>query len=163
MSAHPCSAELVCVDPKRVHEIWPNVAPLLRRAIARTGLSAFADIERDILRGHALLWLAISGEGGAAAIDAVASTSLEQADAGKVCVITACAGAHMRRWLPLIAHIEAYAKAEGCRYVRIFGRTGWLRVLDEYRVTGVVLDKQLSGGTSIRAASRRRRDGIEAA
>jgi hypothetical protein len=145
-----CSAELACVDPKRVHEIWPHVAPLLRKATARTGLSAFADIERDILNGNALLWLAISDEGGAAAIDAAASTSLQQTDSGKVCVITACAGANRTRWLPLINHIEAYAKAEGCRCVRIFGRKGWLRVLAGYRETSVVLDKQLGGSTVAR-------------
>ena len=136
------SAELVCVDPKRVHEIWPNVAPLLRRAIASTGLSAFADIEHDILRGNALLWLAVVGEGGGARIDAVASTSLQQTDSGKVCIITACTGANMARWLPLINHIEAYAKDEGCRCVRIFGRKGWLRVLEGYRATSVVLDNE---------------------
>ena len=83
-----CLAELVCVDPHRIHEIWPHVAPLLRKAIARTGLSAFADIEQDILRGNALLWLAVSSERGAAAIDAVASTSLQQTDSGKACIIT---------------------------------------------------------------------------
>jgi hypothetical protein len=138
------SAELLCVDPKRIHEIWPHVAPLLRRAIARTGLSAFADIEQDILRGNALLWLAVGGEGGATAIEAAASTSLQQTDGGKVCIITACAGADMARWLPLINHIEAYAKEEGCRCVRIFGRKGWLRVLEGYRATSVVLDKQFN-------------------
>jgi hypothetical protein len=138
------SAELVCVDPKRVHDIWPHIAPLVRSAIARTGLSAFADIEQDILRGNALLWLAVGGEGGVAAIEAVASTSLQQTDSGKVCIITACAGANMARWLPLINHIEAYARAEGCRCVRIFGRKGWLRVLEGYRATSVVLDKHFN-------------------
>jgi hypothetical protein len=139
----PSSAELVCVDPKRVHEIWPHVAPLLRKAIARTGLSAFADIELEVLCGRALLWLAVSGEGGCAAIDAVASTSLQQTDAGKVCVITACAGNNMPRWLPLISRIEAYAREEGCTCIRIFGRKGWLRVLEGYREKHVILDKEL--------------------
>lgn len=143
MPAHPPSAALVCVDPKRVHAIWPHVAPQLRRAITRTGLSAFADIENEILRGNALLWLAVSSEGGAATIEAAASTSLQQTDTGKVCVITACAGANMVRWLPLINHIEAYAKNERCSCVRIFGRKGWLRVLDRYRDTNVILEKEL--------------------
>jgi hypothetical protein len=116
---------------------------LLRRAIARTGLSAFADIEQDILRANALLWLAV-GDERAAEIEAVASTSLQQADNGKVCIVTACAGANMARWLPLINHIEACAKEEGCRCVRIFGRKGWLRVLEGYRAMSVVLDKQVS-------------------
>jgi hypothetical protein len=137
------SAELVCVDPKQVHLLWPIVAPLLRKAIARTGLSAFREIERDILQGHALLWLAVSGEGSAAAIDAVASTSLQETDAGNVCVITACAGARMSRWLPLIEQIETYAKNEGCTCIRIFGRKGWLRALDGYRAKHIIMDKEI--------------------
>lgn len=137
------SAELVCVDPRRVHEIWPVIAPLLRTATARTGLSSFADIERDVLAGRALLWLAVSGEGSGLTIDAAASTSLQHTDTGKVCVITACAGANMSRWLPLISGIENYARDEGCRSVRIFGRKGWLRVLDGYRATHIILDREL--------------------
>ncbi len=136
--------ELVCADPKRVHEIWPLAAPLLHAAIARTGLSAFADLERDILRGDALLWLAVGGGEGAPMIEATASTSLQLTDAGKVCVITACSGKDMTRWLPLIAGIETYAKEEGCRRVRIFGRKGWLRVLDGYEEEHIVMDKELS-------------------
>lgn len=139
----PSSAELVCVDPKRVQEVWPHVAPLLRKAIARTGLSAFADIEREILCGRALLWLAVSGESSRVVIEAVASTSLQQTDRGKVCVITACAGARMSRWLPLISRIEAYAKEEDCACIRIFGRKGWLRVLEGYDTKHIILDKEL--------------------
>jgi hypothetical protein len=138
-------AKLMCVDPRLVHRIWPHVAPLLRRAIAKTGLSAFADIEREMLDGKALLWIATSGESGHLSIDAVASTILQQTDAGKVCVITACSGTRMACWLPLIANLEAYARDEGCRSIHIFGRLGWQRVLDGYRRTNVVLDKPLQG------------------
>lgn len=38
----------------------------------------------------------------------------------------------MKRWLPLIDQIEIYARAEGCRRVRIFGRKGWLRALEGF-------------------------------
>jgi hypothetical protein len=134
-----CSGKLICIDPKQVREFWPYASPLLRRATARTGLCAFGDIERDVLSGNALLWIAWSGSG----IEAVASTSLQQTDAGKVCVITACSGAHMARWLPLIRTVEAYAKEEGCGCVRIFGRKGWARVLDGYRQTHAIIDKRL--------------------
>src|SRR6266702_7601875 len=133
------SAQLVCVDPERVHEIWPSVAPLLKRAVARTGLAEFATIERDILEGPSLLWIAWNGEG----IEAAASTSLQQTDAGKVCVITACAGSGMTRWVSLIRGIEAYAQAEGSYCVRIFGRKGWGRVLDGYEQTHAIIDKRL--------------------
>ena len=137
--------ELICVDPKRVHEIWPLAEPLLRRAIARTGLSAFRDIEREILCGNALLWLAVEGERSKVAILAAASTRLQRTDTGKVCVITACAGKDMPRWLNLISRIEEFARAEGCNCVRIYGRKGWLRALEGYEQRYVVLDKELSG------------------
>lgn len=137
------STGLLCVDPKQVHLIWPLVAPLLNSAIVRTGLSAFACIERDILHGNALLWLAVSDDRSLATIEAAASTILQQTDRGKVCVITACSGREMARWLPLIAGIEDYARAEGCKCVRIFGRQGWRRILNGYRETNVVLDKRL--------------------
>jgi hypothetical protein len=115
----------------------------LLRAIRRTDLAGFAEVERDVLAGQALLWLALSGTRDDVKIDAVATTRLELTDAGKVCVITACEGKDMARWLPLIRGIEDYARAEGCRCVRIFGRKGWLRVLVGYRQTHVVIDKAL--------------------
>jgi hypothetical protein len=133
------STQLVCIDPGRVREIWPLVAPLIKRAIVRTGLSTFTMIERDILAGVSLLWVAWNGS----SIEAVASTSLQQTEAGKVCVVTACAGAGMTRWLTLIRGIEAYAAKEGCRCVRIFGRKGWARVLEGYEETHSIIDKRL--------------------
>jgi len=132
-------AQLVCVDPDHVHEIWPSVAPLLKQSIARTGLAEFATIERDILDGSSLLWIVWNGHD----IEAAASTSLQQTDAGKVCVITACAGTDMTRWVSLIRGIETYAQREGCRCVRIFGRKGWVRVLDGYEQTHAIIDKRL--------------------
>lgn len=134
------SAELVCVDPGRVHEFWPHVAPLLKAACVRTELSAFADIEADICSGRSLLWIAWNGQG----IDAAAATVLINTEIGKVCIITVCGGRAMRRWLPLIAEIENYARDEGCTRVRIFGRNGWLRVLEGFEERHIIMDKELS-------------------
>jgi hypothetical protein len=138
-SSTPLSAELVCVDPKRVGDFWPHVGPLLRAACRRTGLNAFADIEVDILSGRSLLWVAWNGK----AIEAAAATILINSEIGKVCIITACGGNDMPRWLPLIGKIEIYARAEGCTRVRIYGRRGWLRVLDGFEERHVIMDKEL--------------------
>ena len=135
----PSRAELVCVDPERVHEIWPHVSRLLKAACRRTELNAFADIEADILSGRSLLWLAWNGR----AIEAAAATILINSDIGKVCIITVCGGRDMTRWLPLIGDIEAYAKREGCTRLRIYGRGGWLRVLDGYTQKHIIMDKEL--------------------
>lgn len=133
-------AELICVDPQLVHEIWPHVRHLLRAACRRTGLNAFSDLEADILFGRSLLWVTWDGK----AIEAAAATILIRSEVGMTCIITACGGSRMTRWLPLIAQIENYARNEGCARVRIYGRRGWLRVLDGYAQKHVIMDKDLS-------------------
>jgi len=129
---------LVCVDPERVRDCWPHVAPLLRAAVTRTGLDRFDEIERDVLSGRGLLWLAWSDR-----VEAAATTILTETDAGRVCVLTACGGRDMKRWLPLLEIIEAYAKAEGCDRLRVFGRKGWQRMLENYCVTNIILERSL--------------------
>jgi hypothetical protein len=130
--------ELICVDPKRVHEIWPHVVHLIHGAVKRTNLSHTLDIDDDILHGHGLLWLACDGS----KILAAMTTSLVSTDRDKVCILTACGGEEMKQWLPLLRKIEAYAKDEGCGCVRIYGRKGWARVLDGYRVEHVILERR---------------------
>ncbi|VIO77386.1 hypothetical protein [Bradyrhizobium ivorense] len=91
------------------------------------------------MSGRSLLWLAWD----ALTIQAAAATVLINSEVGKVCVITACGGVGMKRWLPLLDGIEAYARDEGCKRVRIYGRKGWMRVLEGYREKHVILDKDL--------------------
>ncbi len=140
MSARPSSVDLVCVDPKRVHDVWSHVSVLLKAACCRTKLNAFADIEADVLSGRSLLWIAWNNR----TIEAAAATILIDSEIGKVCIITVCGGNQMKRWLPLIDQIEAYAKAEDCKRVRIYGRKGWLHVLDGYREKHIIMDKELA-------------------
>ena len=128
------SVDLCCVDPKDVGQIWEYAGPMIRAAIERTNLSDFADIEKDVLAGNQLLWLAVSDH-----IEAAATTHLSR----NVCTLTACSGHQRERWLPLFARIEKYAKDEGCSAMRIYGRKGWERVLDGYRAEYVILEKSL--------------------
>ena len=130
------SIDLLCVNPADVQKVWPLARDLICAAIERTELSDFADIESDVLAGDQLLWLAISDR-----VEAAATTHLSRG----VCTLTACSGHQRERWLPLFARIEKYAKDEGCSTMRIYGRKGWERVLDGYRVEHVILEKALNG------------------
>lgn len=136
MSRQP---DLVCVDPARIDEFWPHAKHLIRAAIERTNLSSFEWIEKDILDGKQLLWLAWNGE----SIEAAATTQLVGENCRPVCVLTACSGHQRERWIHLFEKIEQYAKNEGCSTMRIYGRKGWERVLDGYRVEHVILEKAL--------------------
>ena len=133
-------ADLICVDPALIADIWPHARHLIKSAIDATGLSDFAECEAEILAGRQLLWLAVADK----TIEAAATTQLVLLNGRKVCVLTACAGHHRDRWLALLARLEAFAAAEGCAVMRIFGRRGWHRVLDNYRVENVVLEKELT-------------------
>ena len=84
------------------------------------------------------MWLAWSDH-----VEAAATTILTEADTSRACVLTACGGRNMKRWLPLLEIIEAYAKAEGCDRLRVFGRKGWQRMLEDYRVTNIILERSL--------------------
>lgn len=128
------SVDLLCVNPADVSKTWPLARDLIRAAIERTDLSDFADIEKDVLAGDQLLWLAISDR-----VEAAATTHLSR----NVCTLTACSGHQRERWLPLFARIEKYAKDEGCSTMRIYGRKGWERVLDGYKAEYVILEKSL--------------------
>lgn len=128
-------AELVCVDPKRIDEIWPHAKHLIKAAIEATDLTRFEDIEKSVLDGNQLLWLAWNGQ----SIEAAATTQLYH----DACILTACSGHHRERWLPLFERIEQFARDEGCKTMRIYGRRGWERVLDGYRAEYVILEKDL--------------------
>ena len=125
---------LICVDPDRVAEIWPHARSLIKSAIERTNLTDFEDVEQQVLAGEQLLWLAWSDR-----IEAAATTHLSR----NVCTLTACSGHQRERWLPLFRAIEQYARNEGTKAMRIYGRKGWERVLDGYRAEYVILEKGL--------------------
>ena len=159
--------QLLCVPPDKVALIWPRVSGLILAAMKRGDLSSFEPVESSVLSGHALLWLAVTHEDGREHADdargeqpgdgtprvrrdgdgvqvhAAAVTELHQTEWRKVCVIVACGGKEMGRWLDLIGPIEEFARAEQCSAVRIMGRMGWTRVLPTYRPKRIVLEKEL--------------------
>jgi hypothetical protein len=133
------SAELCCVDPAHVANIWPHVAHLIRRAMARGRMGRFADVERDVLGANAYLWLAIES----GAVLAAAVTQVTQQQDHRLCTIVACGGRDFARWGNLIEGLEDYARAENCARMEIAGRPGWLRRLPDYRLAQIVIRKEL--------------------
>jgi hypothetical protein len=161
---------LVCVPPDKVTLAWPSVRSLIFAAMKRGDLSSFRPVEDSVLRGDALLWLALSYEDGdGVRIDAAAVTELHRTEWRKVCVVVACGAPSrlrasgrlrpsaradasrtaasrvpdMRRWIRLLDGIEDFARAEGCSATRIIGRRGWARVLTSYQAKRIVLEKDL--------------------
>jgi hypothetical protein len=131
--------QCICIDPDYVSRVWPLVSHLIRAAMRKGRISEFADVETAVLAGAQLLWVAADRQ----AIWATAVTQLSHANGEKFCTIVACGGRERARWLPLKAELEAFAKAEGCTAIRIHGRRGWAREFPDYRLTRILLEKEL--------------------
>jgi len=127
------SVRALCVDPARVHEVWPHVEHWLRKALERGGVNGdFAELENGVLHGNDLLWIGLDGS----RVISAGVTSL----CNGVCELLAYGGA---RHDELLETIEQFARAEGCTKVRVRGRKGWLRVLKDYRQPYIVLERSL--------------------
>jgi hypothetical protein len=131
--------QCICIDPAHVARVWPLVAHLIRAAMRKGRISEFADVEAAVLAGTELLWVAADRQ----AIWAAAVTQLGRANGEKFCTIVACGGRERARWLPLKAELEKFARAEGCAAIRIHGRRGWAREFPDYRLTRILLEKEL--------------------
>jgi hypothetical protein len=127
----------VCVDPAKVSLFWPHVENLIRTAMKKGGLGSFEVVKRETLAGRNLLWIAWDEK----VIQSAVITAIDQTEWHKSLTIVACGGAEMDQWLPLMADIDAHARAEGCSRILIFGRRGWENVLTNFRPYRVVLER----------------------
>jgi hypothetical protein len=125
----------VCVDPKQIKKFWPHFKERIDRAINKIGLIDPAIIEKDVLSGRSLLWLAYDG----LIVHAAAVTELHDG----ICEIVACGGEGLSQFLPLINDLEQYAKDENCKAMRIIGRKGWVRILKEYKTKAIIIERPL--------------------
>jgi len=139
--------QLICIDPEKVHQFWPHVAPLIQAAMERGRISEFAPVAEAVHTGSALVWIAWNEK----QIKAAAVTRLGTVNGERFCTIVACgATGHDRaEWLPLLAGLEDYARAERCTAMRIWGRRGWERLLPDYKPTRVILEKELHNEQAI--------------
>lgn len=124
----------VCVDPAQIEQFWPHFKHWIEDAIHRIGLTPFDYVEREVLAGRMLLWLAYDG----AKVQAAATTELNDG----VCTIVA-GGGGLDAMLSCIPMIESFARDEKCRSTRIIGRRGWMRVLPEYKAKAAILERPL--------------------
>lgn len=57
--------------------------------------------------------------------------------------IQLCGGHRLRECLRLLPELEQHARYLGCKMVELRGRRGWERLLGDYTVRGIALEKEL--------------------
>lgn len=130
---------LIAVPPEQAQEAWPLAEKYVFDACDQSGFSDGQEVLLQVLMGQALLWLAAEG------MDVIGAgvTRLLEERGTKKCEIYAWGAKDQKKCAPLLKTIEDFAKAEGCASVRLLGRRGWARMLPDYRMAAVILEKAL--------------------
>lgn len=142
MNIHsPPPHQVICVDPKRVMDVWPWVRGLIDEGYAHSGEIAPVDLPQWLAAGKGQLWLSVEG----GKIVAALTTSIVPMRNGLALRVITCGGSRLDLWKDHHWRIEEFARAEGCDRIRSEGRPGWTRVLagDGYKVVGVTLEKRI--------------------
>lgn len=129
------SCELICVPPAKVDALWPHARKFIENAVIRGDSDYSLDyIRRRLEKRRSLLWLVVKDEtkivgAGTTEICSMIGTNK------RVCVITAFGADDLDHCIHLWDRIKRYAREEKCELIRIYGRHGWLRRLQELGFT----------------------------
>jgi hypothetical protein len=132
--------KIFCIPREDVLDYWPRVYPWLDRAYAKTGNPMPETCRDDLLQGHKQLWVAWAPEG---RLLCAVLTRLAKMRDGLHGQVVAAGGVEVDRWIFGMTTIEQWAKDEGCVKVTVQGRPGWAKLLQDYRRTQVVMERQL--------------------
>lgn len=133
-------AALVPVPRDMLMQYVGQVLPHIESALAQGSDLTARDIFAQLAQGNWQLW-AMERDG--RVIGAVV-THLAVRPLRTVLQLLYVGGNNMDSWLSHLGVIEAWGKAEGAARVEVVGRKGWRRVLRDYRMTQVVLVKDLT-------------------
>jgi hypothetical protein len=136
----PKDTEIHLIHPRAVPTYWFMAHEFLDAACKHVDCEYTVEMLLDeCFTGNSQLWLVWSNERNECECAVVTSVIPHCA----VCLIKACGGQGRQHWLGLLDEIEQWSKAQGCHTIRLYGRKGWSRILKDYKVTRLVMDKSL--------------------
>lgn len=110
--------------------LWPEAEALLGDE-GQLLLTALND-------GLATLWVAIDG-----VVKMALVTELIDTSQGRECFLRLIGGYDRGEWLPFLANVIEWARAQGCVALEGTMRPGWERVLPDWKKTAVVLRREI--------------------
>lgn len=112
----------VCAVPtEMIDEAWPAVYPLLEEAVQQSfGVISSDDVYKDLISGHASLWIAEKDK----VIKAACVVTLVNYPQGVAMRIWLLAGEGFAQWKDGIAHLESFARKHKCRFIEAIARPG---------------------------------------
>lgn len=132
----------VPVAPVSLPLFWFDIEEWIRRALAKAKSDiALDDVHDCIERGDMQLWLANDEE-----VKGCCITEICESVRGRNCNLVVVAGDDFDAWAHLENDVAAWAKARGCKRLKIEGREGWTRRLSGsgWKTTNVTLEKDIA-------------------
>lgn len=133
-------AELYGIPAPKVEGVWGEIYPLIHAACERGRIYHAEDIFAGLMERRMQLWVA-RREG---KIIALAVTSISEMPRRKICELLIGTGTGREEWQHHRHTIEQWAKSQGCAAMYCLARKGWARVFNDYRMTHVLLEKELA-------------------
>lgn len=120
---------------------WPQVAEMVSGVVDRSdGRWTLDDVTTRLVSGDWQLWIVWDGT-----VKAVLATELMiEASGMRVARIVFATGSGAPKWSHLIADLEVWAKAQECAKLEMMARKGWARHLPDYKMTHVLLERDLT-------------------
>ena len=133
-----CSA--VLITPEEVEECWEEIEPHLARCTDYSeGELETEDFKTYLLDEQMQLWIAVDDK----EILAAMVTQIIVYPQKRVLRIVAIGGGQMERWISFLPGLEDLAIEQGCSSMEVWGRKGWLKILDDYKCSYHILSKDL--------------------
>ena len=127
------------VAPEDIDTIWDDVEGLIKKA--SDDLLNYIDIYKLLREGTFLLWIITDDNN---AIVTAMTLMFQKYPRDTSLRIVTCGGEKMKEWLnEFLEKIEVFAKERGCSYIDIDGRSGWSKVLKDYKVEYYTLRKKI--------------------
>ena len=124
-----------------LREVWPHVAGMLGSVVERSdGCWTLANMAQKLTAEEWQLWVIYDGE-----YRGVLATELFfEASGMKKARVVFCTGVGAKQWVKLLSEIESWAQDQGCERIEMIARKGWARHLEDYKMTHVLLEKDLA-------------------
>ena len=125
------------VPKSAIDMIWDQVKDLISKT--DDNVLTADDVKQYLKNGTYTLWVAIDGGKPIAAM----TTEFAYYPRDKVCRVVTLAGKRMKDWIHHLDDVENWAKEQGCSYIDMYGRRGWLKVLTDWKEDSILLRKKL--------------------
>ena len=138
--------DLVYVPSSKIRQIWPMVHKMVRNGVGRDNRRMNVPAIKEMaIDGHWHMWIVWNEE--RKIVKAVFFTEIYEEISGlKMGTIRFFSGEDRSEWKKLLSTLEEHMRNAGVQRMEIWARRGWLRELKEYKLTHVLLEKDLDDG-----------------